>query len=565
MRLSLCVICGNETAHIEQMLESFGAMFDELSLVRAIGTQTPDDTATKAEDWCAKHGKSLVFSDYANAPAAQKWTHVDSFAAARNQAFRQATGDWLCWCDCDDTVQQAGEFKTMLDCTAPDILMVRCIYDVQGTGKRLFRERAIRSSAFHAGRVWHHDVHENLLLLPGDRHQDWVTPIWVHTPKEIKRENRKRNLKILGKSVSDAATQYFYIHQEHYCNQDRDAAEQFGRLAISFPNLENSFRYEALLNLAKIVNNHREATQFCLSAHGVFPWCREAIAAMILLHFEKNDSKRAAWWANVMLSLPEPKEHERPWTHERKWYGWAGDDLAARAFRLDGNLGKADALQLLCHNGVKPRISLLHATRGRSSRAVACRDLWLNAAKCPAQIEHIFAVDADDTESCSMSRQFNSAISNGKSCVAAWNMAASRANGDLLVQLSDDWIPCANWDEKLLSLVIGRDLATEEIVIAINDGHRKDDLLCMAILSRGRYKAQGNEVFSPEYESVFSDNEFSHRAFKDGIVVDAREKIKFEHVHPAFGKGRMDSTYEHNNQRKRYDTGKATFERRNPA
>jgi hypothetical protein len=289
-----------------------------------------------------------------NGVTARAWKHIDSFARARNQAFAQGTGDWLVWADCDDNLAEAEGLHEKLAQVSDDVLMIRCPYDVRGTGKRLPRERFIRRSAFAAGRIWHHDVHENLLLLPNDRHEDWPTPVWHHLPQAIKQDNRKRNLAILGRSVGEAATQYFYIHQEHYCAGNKSAAEQFGKIAISFPNLDDSFRYEVLLNLARISASRRESLQLAMSAHGVFPWCREAIASIIMLAFERNDGKRASWWASHMLKLPEPAPGDRPWTHEAKWYGWAGHDLAARAFRLAGQTADADALQLVYHKHALP-------------------------------------------------------------------------------------------------------------------------------------------------------------------------------------------------------------------
>ena len=125
-------------------------------------------------------------------------------------------------------------------------------------------------------------------------------------------------------------------------------------------------------------------------------------------------------------------------------------------------------------------------------------------------------------------------------------------------------MPPVGWDRKLLETVRDRDLQKEPLVIAVADGHRHDDLLCMAILSRARYEQQGGEVFHAGYESVFSDNEFSHRAFKDGVVVDARKTITFEHQHPAFGKGAMDATYKHNNSQERYASGEKLYRERNP-
>jgi len=119
------------------------------------------------------------------------------------------------------------------------------------------------------------------------------------------------------------------------------------------------------------------------------------------------------------------------------------------------------------------------------------------------------------------------------------------------------------WDEQILQAAAGRDPRTDQFVIAPSDGSRKDDLLCMAILSRARYEKQGH-LFFDGYESVFSDNEFTHRAYKDGIVIDARERLRFEHRHPAFGKGKMDETYAHNNTTERYKRGEALFKERNP-
>ena len=173
-------------------------------------------------------------------------------------------------------------------------------------------------------------------------------------------------------------------------------------------------------------------------------------------------------------------------------------------------------------------------------------------------------MDSDDATSCEMAKQFVSVVSDKKSCVAAWNLAARKARGDLLLQLSDDWSPCAGWDTKLLAACGEIDLQKQPVVIAVDDGHRKDQLLCMAILSRARYEAQG-DLFFEGYESVYSDNEFSHRAWRDGIVLDARKEIRFEHQHPAFGKGKMDATYSHNNAKDRYDAGKALYELRNPS
>jgi hypothetical protein len=565
MRVSLCVICGNEEQYIVRMLNSFEGTFDQLSITRAVGSLKPDDTIGLAQLWCRERDIACVVSEYRNGIGAEGWDHVDDFAAARNLAFQNGDGEWLIWCDCDDKfVGDAKAFRHRLEQAGSDLAMVRCYYDVQGTGKKLYRERAIARDFFQKGRKWYHSVHENFLLMPGDKHEDWEEPVWLHAPIEVKKENRRRNLRILSHSVKEAATQYFYIHQEHFCSQNREAAIEFGKIALAFPNLQPAFRYETLLNLAKLSSSRRDANLWLMEAHGIYPWCREAIAAMILLNFEFKEYDKAKYWADRMASLREPLPKDRPWTHEVKWYGWAGYDLYARACRASGNKAAADLAQWQYHAGVAPKISLLHATRNRSSKAFQTREAWLNYASDPTRIEHIFAIDLDDATSVEMGKQFLTYLSPKQSCVSAWNGAARMAGGELLVQLSDDWMPVRGWDQMLLNACDGIDLKKEPVVIAVSDGHRKDDLLCMAILSRARYEQQGREVFHEGYESVFSDNEFSYRAGRDKVVIDARSWITFEHCHPCFGKAPMDATYRHNNQQARYTAGEALFRSRNP-
>ena len=438
MTISLCVICGNEEHHIRSLLDSCEGAFDQLSLVRAIGSKEPDKTEELCRRWCLLHGKEYVFSEYLNGVTARAWKHVDSFARARNQAFAQATGDWLVWADCDDQLAEFEGLRERLAALSEDVLMVRCPYDVRGTGKRLPRERFIRRSAFQEGRIWHHDVHENLLLLPNDQHAEWDSPVWHHMPSEIKQDNRKRNLAILGRSVGEAATQYFYIHQEHYCAGNKSAAEQFGRIAISFPNLDDSFRYEVLLNLARLSASRRDSLQLAMSAHGVFPWCREAIASIIMLAFERNDGKRAAYWAAQMLALPEPPPKDRPWTHESKWYGWAGYDLAARAYRLADMTSNANAMQVAFHKHAKPVIRLNQKTLGNSTKSVSFRDAWLSTAQRPEIVEHFFVINPDDAETMGMAKQFLHETTPTVPCT------------EIVVNVEDGMVPPHYWDKRVL-------------------------------------------------------------------------------------------------------------------
>jgi hypothetical protein len=134
------------------------------------------------------------------------------------------------------------------------------------------------------------------------------------------------------------------------------------------------------------------------------------------------------------------------------------------------------------------------------------------------------------------------------------------ASGEILVQLSDEFSPVTGWASSILEAFEG---VIGEAVLAVGDGARTDSLLCMAILNRKRLEKQGSLFFNG-YDSVFSDNEFSHRAWADGVVIDRRASLVFEHAHPFFGKGEMDSIYQANNSLERYERGRALFMERNP-
>jgi hypothetical protein len=209
-----------------------------------------------------------------------------------------------------------------------------------------------------------------------------------------------------------------------------------------------------------------------------------------------------------------------------------------------------------------PKISLLHATRGRPQLALEAREQWIKAAAKPGRIEHIFAVDCDDVPLQKAVMKLNHRIvpEKGGGCVAAWNLAAQASTGDVLVQLSDDWLPVAGWDEEFVRRL--RDVR-QPGVLRPSDGHRRDDLLCMAILTRARFRQQG-EFLHSGYAGIYSDDEFSFRAYQDGVVIDARDLV-LTHDHPNYNPAvEMDETYLNQNSSERDKEGRKIFLKRNP-
>ena len=135
------------------------------------------------------------------------------------------------------------------------------------------------------------------------------------------------------------------------------------------------------------------------------------------------------------------------------------------------------------------------------------------------------------------------------------------ARGDILIQMSDDWSPPRHWDA-LISNAMG---ATNDFkVLAISDGLRTDKLLCMAILTQKRLEKQGGYMFHPDYQEsdgIYSDNEFTERAYSDGVVIE-RKDIIFKHENPLFTGGTPDDLIKNHNKPEFYEKGKAVYEKR---
>lgn len=558
--VALCMIVGNEAAVIERCLNAFSGAFDELCIVRAIGSLEPDNTLDLADAWCTAHGKEIFSFEYKNAPECAGWPHVDDFAAARNLAFKLAQADWIFWADADDITKPGGNFGAeLLKLTLDDSVDAYLLpYEVPGTAKAPQRERLFRRSI---NPRWKFPVHENVMVDPAKHSiRAMPAPVWLHAPLAAKPRGSERNLKILGQSLKDAGTQLYYVHQEHFYAKSYQQARHWGEVTLRMHGLHPSFKYECLLNLGRMEKNKIEAMDLFARAHATLPHCREALAHMATTALELGDLHRADDLSEQMLRLREPDTDRRPWCHEAKWYHWAGLDLRARILRM---LDRPDDAECLLEAKTEPPlISLIHASRGRNQQAWDCRERWLSDAIDASRVEHILCVDADDGPAVAFAKQFNHVVLDaGHGPVSAWNAGALKAQGEILVQLSDDWTPCYGWDQLLIDAI--GDLESEAVV-AVSDGHRTDDLLCIAICTRKRWCRQDYQLFAPEYFSMYSDNEFSYRAWRDGVVIDKRNEILFTHHHPAFNAGQWDATYQHTNDRQHYHAGRQTFQRRNP-
>src|SRR5690242_15879497 len=132
MTVSVALIVKNEERVLGRCLDSIKGAFDEIVIV-----DTGSDDATKE---VARGYTDRIF-DFA-------W--CKDFAAARQYAFDQATGEWVAWLDADDIVTNADRIRPMVAGAAADTGAFHWKYitdrDPNGNIRcEFWRERCVRN------------------------------------------------------------------------------------------------------------------------------------------------------------------------------------------------------------------------------------------------------------------------------------------------------------------------------------------------------------------------------------------------------------------------------------
>jgi glycosyltransferase involved in cell wall biosynthesis len=544
--LSVYLIAGNEEAYITRCLQSFKPFAEELVVCIARGALIPD----KTEEIARNFGAKVVF--YENIE--KGWNHIDDFASARNTALNACSNEWAIWTDADDIAtgdagQIINDAITKAIETDKDLIAFR--YDVENAGLTPLREMASRKGSCR----WKNKVHEALEPLQKDRIMIVDKAVRIHKPHGYKKESADRNHKILTNETAHTPYYVFYQHQEYFLSGKYPEAINKGKLALAFDYLDETLRYEILCNLGRCSDNS-ERIKYLGKAISIQPDRREAYYYLATQYASTGN------WVKCYSSIKSCMVHKKPavhyWTQVNAIYDWQALDLYRTACYCVGQKEEGDNIY---KKWPVPKISIIHATKGRSQQAFQRRIQWLNCAKSPLEIEWIFCVDHTDKGDYiahNPLRVFPEGIIN------AWNQGARTSKGNIIIQMSDDWTPVRHWDALICSK-IGDSEA--EKVLAISDGQRTDKLICMAILTRKRLLKQGNNLFHPDYQKsdgIYSDNEFTQRAYDDEVVVEAKD-IVFTHEHPFFGHGKADEQMLNHNKKEFYEMGRDIYEKRKEA
>lgn len=594
--LSLHAICGQEAVHAERFIRAFAPAVDEICLARAIGDAEPDDTIAICQLVAKELGVALRWCEYRNKTP---FPHVDDFAAARNASLALTTGQVITWADFDDVItpetavllrkvaedMASGKIEYRRAPEAPPVFVdengLQAIhafarYDLSTQGESAMRERLFTRAC--APR-WRGALHENLVETRTAARISLPPEVaWVHQPLENGGKDPQRNLRILRASTEMVDHYAFERGRQEFIEwngsaekpeEARAAAFRWLNMALADPRCLAPRRYQGLVMQAAMLryDDPDRARDLLWQAIRHSPEQRDAYALLTEIELEGRRPTRAlcTWLAGIAQKRPAPSGFQL----SEKLYHWTAADLLCRARRACGE-DPAPALDAQAEKAGGYRVALLHATRGRARKAMNTRAAWHEAAREPARILHIFASDEDDPDTAELEARGALVLRNsGGSCVSAWNLAAEYAASreiPVLVQLSDDWAPCMQWDhwvcEALQKASEPMPLGEKPLCLRVSDGNGESRLMCMAILTLARYRQQGH-LFAPDYFGVYSDNEYTWRAEQDGVVVDGRH-IHFRHHHPSLGRAAMDATYARQNAKERYQEGAKIFARRNP-
>lgn len=566
--IALAVIVGNEEKVIERFIRCFFDVADTMSFVMARGNQPRDGTEEIIHTVCAELVVPYCVKHYDNKA---DFPHVDDFGAARQMAWeiaRSGNPQYLLWADCDDLLEEGAAEAMSNAATEATHDVFICPYKVRGdvhTQQQVHRERLVRNGGFAN---WRYPIHEQLCFSRDVSYRMLDEALFLHSPHHSKSGSRVRNVAILGKAVTDNARNYFYLHQESFEANDKDAAKRYGKAALSAPGLDTLEKYEILLNLAQMQPG-QIAKKLASEAFELMPDRREALALLVNYAIIDDAPEKALQLCRMLMGIPKPTRSY--WCLNHLWYSWKGCELYAQCLRLAK--GDVETFEKLYHGDTGPTFSIVHATLGRPLKALGVREMWLSRARHPEAVEYIFGLHEGDADSAKMLNGFRHTVcAKGVGCPTNYDTAAGIARGKILIQAQDDVIPPAGWDDLMLAALPDPDAAA---FIATSDGQRKDRLCVSSVMTRAymnlcAYKDKGWNGFFPRiYPAVFADTENTYRAYvmaEAGIsgLVEARHIILY-HDHPYFNQAvPWDATYEGENSKEAYRIGGELFSQRNP-
>jgi GT2 family glycosyltransferase len=268
VRVSLCMIVKNEEHNLPDCLASVADLVDEIVVVDTGSTDRTKEVA-------ARFG-ARVFD----------FPWVDSFAAARNESLRHATGDWAFWMDADDRLDDdnRARLRALLaglgEENAAYVMKCLCVPDSQtqdGTvvdHVRLFRNRPdVR---------WDYRVHEQILPAVRESKAEvrWTDVVVRHvgyTDPPLRRRKLERDLRLLRLEDAERPDHPFVLFNLGSVSQELGQLE--GALDYFRRSLERSHPADSItrklfgLTAGCLwrLNRREDALAVCAEGRGFYP------------------------------------------------------------------------------------------------------------------------------------------------------------------------------------------------------------------------------------------------------------------------------------------------------
>ena len=168
---------------------------------------------------------------------------------------------------------------------------------------------------------------------------------------------------------------------------------------------------------------------------------------------------------------------------------------------------------------------------------------WTGKCSGRHTYEYILSTDTDDAavdayRELAARLGIRLVVEANRSAVEAWNRAAARTSGDVLVAVSDDFGCPEEWDLALEAAIGDR----RDVAVLVHDG-AEGRIATLPIVGRAWYERYGYILY-PEYRHMFCDDDLTHLARATGRLVDAR-RLVFPHRHHTAGLSPEDDTYRH--------------------
>ena len=305
-RVSLCMIVRDEERNLAECLTPVAHLFDEIVIV-----DTGSSDATKEI--------ALRFT-----PHVYDFQWCDDFSAARNEALKHATGDWIFWLDADDRVSPANVerlaalFDMHLDEQPRVYYMDTTIQQVERS-QDVFITSHPRLFRRHPELKWRGRVHEQLRPEPAALgHEVVFTDIQIehigYQDRTLTERKARRKLRLLRMDYaidpSDESTLFHLAMAQASAGAREQARETLLKL-VTIGNAARSYLrrvYAALADLAIQDGRPEEAVALAERGLALFPADLHLLFAKANGYYVLEDNGRAALALEAVMSLP-PSRH----------------------------------------------------------------------------------------------------------------------------------------------------------------------------------------------------------------------------------------------------------------